>query len=318
MGATEQPAGPDLEIVDAHHHLWDLSMSYPWLQETAGELTVHGDDSAIRKDYPVQDFLHDAAPLQLTASVHIDAGAGDPVAEATWLQQVADQHGFPQAIVAGLPLDGPTLAADLETVGSLPNLRGIRHILNWHPDPGLSYTDRPDIITDPVWLKGFARLADHELSFDLQVYPEQLADGARLAADHPQTTIILNHAGMPMDRDADSHAVWRDGLRLLAAQPNTAAKISGLGMTDHHWTVESIRPIVLEVIEAFGPERAMFGSNFPVDSLYSGYRELYAAYDAITADFTDAERRLLFADTARRVYRIPSTGDRSVNHLTSR
>jgi predicted TIM-barrel fold metal-dependent hydrolase len=294
----------DLDIVDAHHHLWDLSMSYPWLQSAAGELSVHGDDSAIRRNYLVSDYLQDAGPLRLQASVHIDAAAGDPVAEATWLQRVADQHGFPHGIVAGVHLDDPAAAEILETLSSLPNLRGIRHILNWHSDPGLSYTDRPDIITDPAWLSGFARLRGLGLSFDLQVYPSQLQQAARLAADHPDTLIVLNHAGMPIDRDADQLKLWRDGLRALAAQPNTAAKISGIGMTDHQWTVESIRPIVLETIEAFGAERSMLASNFPVDSLYSSFEELYAAFDAITADFSITERRLLFADTARRVYRL--------------
>jgi predicted TIM-barrel fold metal-dependent hydrolase len=294
----------DLDIVDAHHHLWDLSMSYPWLQSSAGELSVHGDDRAIRRNYLVPDYLEDAEPLRVRASVHIDAGAGDPVAEASWLQRVSDQNGYPHGIVAGVELDEPTVAETLETLSALPNLRGVRHILNWHPDPGLSYTDRPDIITDPAWLSGFARLSELRLSFDLQVYPSQLLQSARLAADHPDTLIVLNHAGMPVDRDADQLRLWRDGLRALAAQPNTAAKISGIGMTDHQWTVDSIRPIVLETIEAFGADRSMFASNFPVDSLYSSFQDLYAAFDAITADFSTTERRLLFADTARRVYRL--------------
>ncbi|SDU59229.1 amidohydrolase family protein [Jiangella alkaliphila] len=292
----------DLDIVDAHHHLWDLARSYPWLQETAGELQVHGDDAAIRRDYLVDDFRRDAEPLRLVASVHVDAGAADPLEEARWLQQVADESGYPQAIVAGARLDAGDVDEVLDELAALPNVRGVRHILNWHPDPAMSYTDRPDLITDPAWLAGFARLAHHGLSFDLQVYPAQLAEAAQLAAGHPDTMVVLNHAGMPLGRDPDSLLDWRRGLDALAARPNTAVKISGLGMTDHRWTLGSLRPVVLECIEAFGADRAMFASNFPVDGLYSTYAQLYDAFDTITADFSAGERAALFAGTARRVY----------------
>jgi predicted TIM-barrel fold metal-dependent hydrolase len=294
----------DLDIVDAHHHLWDLSQSYPWLQEAAGRLQVHGDDTAIRRDYLLADYLADAAPLRLIASVHVDAGAADAVTEARWVQRLADESCFPQAIVAGARLHAGDVADTLAALAELPGVRGVRHSLNWHPDPTLTYTDRPDLVTDPDWLRGFARLAPLGFSFDLQVYPDQLADGARLAAAHPDTPVILDHAGMPLGRDLDTLRSWRKGLDLLAEQPNTSVKISGLGMTDHHWTVGSLRPLVLEVIEAFGVDRAMFASNFPVDSLYSTFTELHAAFDTITAEFTTGERAALFAGTARRVYRI--------------
>lgn len=294
----------DLDIVDAHHHLWDLAQPYPWLQEAAGQLQVHGDDTAIRRDYLLADYLADAAPLRLVASVHVDAGAADALEEARWVQGLADGAGFPQAIVAGAALHDDGVADHLAALAELPNVRGVRHNLNWHPDPKLTYTDRPDLIADPAWLRGFARLAAHGFSFDLQVYPDQLADGARLAAAHPGTQIILDHAGMPLGRDLDTIRAWRKGLDLLAEEPNTAVKISGLGMTDHRWTVGSLRPLVLEVIEAFGVDRAMFASNFPVDSLYSTFAALYGAFDTITADFTTGERAALFAGTARRVYRI--------------
>lgn len=299
----------DCEVVDSHHHLWDLNQPaggprYPWLQEDAGRLRVHGDDSGIRHDYLVEDLLRDAASIGLTASVHVDAGATDGWAEAQWLQRLADEHGFPHAIVAGTALDAPDVAMQVERLGTLANVRGVRHILNWHPDPGLTYVDRPDLMHDPAWLAGLAELERHGLSFDLQVYPSQLADAAKLAAAHPSLPVNLNHAGMPIDRDAESMSVWREGLRLLAGQENVRVKISGIGMTDQAWTVDSLRPIVLECIAAFGPDRAMFGSNFPVDSIYSTYAEWYAAYDEVTADFSAGERRLLFGATARTAYRI--------------
>jgi predicted TIM-barrel fold metal-dependent hydrolase len=131
-----------------------------------------------------------------------------------------------------------------------------------------------------------------------------MADAAALAAAHGDTSIILNHAGMPVDRDADALSLWRAGMRALAAQPNVWVKISGLGMVDWRWTEDSIRPFVLETIEIFGPDRCMFASNFPVDKLYSSFDVLYDTFKKIVSDFSVDEQRKLFSDTALAVYRI--------------
>jgi predicted TIM-barrel fold metal-dependent hydrolase len=137
----------------------------------------------------------------------------------------------------------------------------------------------------------------------LQVFPQQLSGAAQLAGDNPGIRIILDHAGMPIGRDPDSVREWRNGMAELARRPNVATKISALGTNDHAWTITSIRPFVLDTIEIFGPDRCMFGSNFPVDSLYSSLVKLYATFDELTADLSASDRRALFAETARRVYR---------------
>jgi predicted TIM-barrel fold metal-dependent hydrolase len=292
------------DIVDAHHHLWSLTNHYPWLQENAGALAVHGDDRAIRRDYLIADYLADAGSLPLKKSVHIDAGAADPWIEAQWLQQVSDVSGFPHAIVAGARLADPAVGDLLDNYSGLTNFRGIRDILNWHPDPSISYIDRNDLMTDPAWLRGFAQLEPRGLSFDLQVYPDQLQDAARLAAEHPSTAILLNHAGMPVDRTDTALQTWRDGLRAMAAQDNVLMKISGIGMSDHRWTPESLATVIRDCIEAFGPARCMFGSNFPVDCLYSSYAELYGAFDDATTQLSGAERDQLFGTVAAQAYRI--------------
>lgn len=292
------------DIVDCHHHLWDLGNHYPWLQENAGKLQVHGDDTAIRRNYLVADYLADSGSLPLKKSVHIDAGAADPWAEAEWLQQVADTSGFPHAIIGGARLAEPRVGDLLDRYAGLANFRGIRDILNWHPDPAISYIDRNDLMTDPGWLQGFRQLEPRGLSFDMQLYPEQMQDAARLAADHPSTAILLNHVGMPVDRSEHALQIWRDGLAALAAQDNVLMKISGIGMSDHSWTLQTLRPIVRECIEVFGPARCMFGSNFPVDSIYSTFTELYAAFDEAVANYSPAERDQLFGTVAAQAYRI--------------
>jgi len=115
---------------------------------------------------------------------------------------------------------------------------------------------------------------------------------------------ILNHTGLPRERNDAGFQEWRDGMVKLAENPNVAAKISGLGMTDHHWTVASIRPYVLTTIEIFGVDRCMFASNFPVDKLLSDYDTLFNAYKEIVQDFTRADQEKLFHDNACRFYRI--------------
>ena len=129
-------------------------------------------------------------------------------------------------------------------------------------------------------------------------------EAATLAAAFPNIQIMLTHAGLPLDRSDEGLAGWRRGMALLADRPNVAVKISGLPMTDWHWTTDSLRPIVLQTIELFGVQRAMFGSNFPVDKLFSDFDTLCNAYRAIIAHFTPEEQRKLFSDNAERFYRL--------------
>jgi predicted TIM-barrel fold metal-dependent hydrolase len=296
-----------LPIIDPHHHLWDLERNrYPWLQTRPLPPSVAGDLSPIARSYRLEDYQADIRAYNVVKSVHVECGwdPADPVGETAWLQSVADAHGFPHGIVARAPLDAPDIGRLLEAHAAFRNVRGIRHIVNWHHDPAKTFVARPDLLTDSAWLGGFRLLKQHGLSFDLQLYPSQMHDGARLAQAHPDTLIVLNHAGMPVDRDEDGMAQWRAGMRQLASAPNVVAKISGLGMTDWHWTADTIRSFVLETIDIFGVERCMFASNFPVDKLYSSFNKLYEAFDRITAEFSAKERRQLFCDNAARCYRL--------------
>jgi len=294
----------DLDIIDAHHHLADLTRSYPWLQGPTEPLRYHGDDRPLRRSYLLDDYRADIGDLRLIGSVHVENGAADALGEVAWIDELSTTHGVPTVQVAKVALLAPTATQDIEKLAAYRSVRGVRDILNWHPDPRYSHTERDDIITDPVWLTNFGRLAGSGLSFDLQVFPGQLFQAAELAANHPDTTIILDHAGMPIGRDHAAINDWREGMEELARNPNVATKISALGTNDHRWTDESIRIFVLETIRIFGPERTMFGSNFPVDSLYSSFRALYAAFNRLTSHFSRTERQNMFADTAARVYRI--------------
>jgi predicted TIM-barrel fold metal-dependent hydrolase len=300
---------PELEMVDAHMHLWDLArISYPWLTPPlpAG---ITGDVSSIARDYLLEDYLRDSAAhdsgVRVTKIVHVEAGA-DPahaLAETRWLQGIADARGFPQAIVAHAELEKPGAAALLADHAAHRNVRGIRQILNWHPDPAKTYTPR-DLLAEESWQRGFALLGRHGLSFDLQIYPGQMPAAARLAARHPEIPLILNHTGMPCDKDPGGIEAWRAGMRALAAQPNVHVKISGLAMLDWRWSRESLRPFVLETLETFGAERVMIASNFPVDRLFGTFAGFMEAYRSLLAGASAAERAQLFARNAERIYDI--------------
>jgi predicted TIM-barrel fold metal-dependent hydrolase len=291
------------KIVDAHHHLWQLSdgYKYPWLQQLPRTPGMLGSLAPIERDYLPADYRADTAGYDLVHSVHIEAVPADAVAETRWLHGIAGN--VPSAIVARVELNAPDAERVIAEHRHFAKVRGIRHIVNWHSNPAYSFTPA-DLLLDEAWQAGFALLKKYELSFDLQLYPCQMQEAAKLARRYPETLLILNHTGMPVDRDADGIALWRSGMKALAACDNVVVKISGLGMVDHRWTADSIRPFVLESIALFGAGRAMFSSNFPVDKLYSSFDELYGAFEAIVHAFTEAEKSALFHDNAIRFYRI--------------
>jgi len=297
-----------LSMVDAHMHLWDLSrISYPWLTPPL-PVGITGDVSPIARNYVLDDYLRDTAThssVRVTKIVHVEAGAtpADSLAETRWLQSIADARGFPQAIVAHAELEKPHGADLLAQHATHRNVRGIRQILNWHPDPAKTYTPR-DLLADAAWQRGFALLCRHGFSFDLQIYPSQMPAAARLAAQHPDTPLILNHTGMPVDKDAAGIATWRSGMRALAAQPNVSVKISGLAMLDWHWSRATLAPFVHETLELFGGGRVMLASNFPVDRLFGTFAGFTDVYLSLLAGASAAERAQLLAHNAERIYKI--------------
>ncbi|KVU52285.1 amidohydrolase family protein [Burkholderia cepacia] len=299
-----------MQIVDPHVHFWSPGTHhYPWLADP--KTSYVGDARLLKHDYLPADLLREAGEIEIVKVVHVEANhdPADPVEETRWLQSLADAadsrgEAIPHGIVAAADLSETDIEKTLVAHAAFPNLRGIRQILNVHENALYGYVDR-HFMRDPVWQKNFGLLARYGLSFDLQLYPSQMEEAARIAQANPDVQIVLNHAGMFVDRDSPvGYRAWRDGMKALAACPNIAVKISGLAMFDHHWTVESLRPYVLETLDAFGVERAMFASNFPVDRLFGTYEALWRAYASIVAGMSDGELRLLFSRNAERIYRI--------------
>lgn len=295
----------DLPIIDPHFHLWDLDNNYyPWLSDGVRP-SAFGDYTAINKTYLIDDFLADAKNQNLVKAVHLDVGYDpkDPAGETRWLQGVADKHGFPHGIVGYADLRRRDVGELLDEHMTYANFRGIRQSMNYHQDTVKTYLTETGVSRTPEWRRGFKELARRDLSFDLQLYYWQMEEFLDLARAFPDVQIILNHTGMQVDGPGHFEG-WRSGMRMLAQAPNVVCKISGLGMGDWTWTVESIRPYVEAAIAAFGVGRCMFASNFPVDKLFGSYDKIMDAFKIITAGYSQNERIALFHDNAMRYYRL--------------
>jgi len=297
-----------MPIIDAHHHLWDTRANrYPFLQGPMHD-RGWGDWSALRESYLPEHFLHDARNQDLAKSVHVQANfdPADPVGETRWLDAVAAlpaSRGCPHGIVGFADFSSPDVQRTLQGHAQSPRMRGVRQVLNRHPDPRLNRAEH-DYLADARWSANVGLLREYGWSFDVQVYHHQMTQVAALARRHADVVFVLDHAGMPVERDAAALQGWRRGMQALAACPNVMVKLSGYGMAELNWTTDSIRPFVLQPIEWFGVERAMFASNFPVDRLMASYDRLWNAYRELVADFSQAERHQLFYGTAERVYRL--------------
>lgn len=208
----------------------------------------------------------------------------DPAGEMNFIAKIRHESAFPTVAVAQAWLHHDDCPQVLEAQLRHDFVRGVRH----KPKTGM--------MDDSKWRAGYARLAPLGLHFELQAPWRQLDEAVRLARDFPGTTIVLNHAGLPSDEDL---AGWKTSMSALAACPNVAVKISGLGR------VTRKREVVLAAIDTFGVARAMFASNFPVDGLCASFDEIYSSFDELTRGFFEEERRALFHDNAVRFYRMP-------------
>jgi predicted TIM-barrel fold metal-dependent hydrolase len=291
-------------IVDAHHHIWHKA-DLPWL---SGPMLprIFGPYEPIRRDYPIAEFLADIEGRGVTQSVYVQANWAKEnfEEEVAFVQRTADATGWPHAIVGYADLMVDDVRPQLDRLRRYPLLRGIRMQLHWHENPQYRFAAKPDLMKEPVFRRNLARLADYGLSFDLQVFAGQMEDAAELARDFPAITFILQHAGMLEDLSAGGWQAWRAGMTKLAAQSNVVSKLSGLGTFIHKVDEKQIGDIARETIDLFGAERCLFGSNFPIEKLWSSYDGLIQAYRAALADYPADVQEKIFFKTAQRVYRI--------------
>jgi predicted TIM-barrel fold metal-dependent hydrolase len=315
---------PDLPIVDAHVHLWNLR-GY---------------------DYFVPELLADIrSGHNVAASVYVECGMGKssdpraafkPVGETEFvLEQVKLAEGSGHHLAAGIVGGGdlrlgealrPVLQAHI--AAGQGRFRGLRAFVAWHPDPAVGYPAIPryaqgNVMLEPAFLAGARCLAGLGLALDVWVFHTQLDHAAAFAAKCPELPILINHCGGPLGigpyagHREEVFADWSAGLRKLAALPNVHIKLSGLGMArmGFHFEgghqantsdalVAAWKPYVRTCLDAFGPGRAIFASNFPVDREAASYRLLLNAYKKMLADLSDGELKAIFSGNARRFYRL--------------
>ena len=286
-------------MIDAHHHLWDLSaVDYPWLMEK-GKKRFFGDPTSIQRNYTIDEHIELAGAHGFKASVHIQVGAANALEEAKWVDKIAKQNpSWPMVQVAFCDLSLDECEHQLDELQKISSVVGVRQIIGRSPlEDTISGTN--SLLESDAFKAGLQSISDRGLSFDLQIIPELSEQCATVFSHFPDLKVILCHAGSPYNRSTKGIAAWAEDLKHLSNLENVSCKLSGLGMFEHNWTETSVKPIAKTVINQFGPKRVMFGSNFPVDSLSSSFDDLYMRLNNIIGTKNTED---IFFQTAQRTY----------------
>ncbi|MCT8158661.1 amidohydrolase family protein [Pseudoruegeria sp. SHC-113] len=295
-----------VEIIDAHHHFWDLSrFPYRWLAPGSGPGRF-GEKTLLQRDYLVSAYQDDFAGHNLTGSVHVQAncGADDPVAETAWLQELSDATGGPSAAVAEVDLCAPEAAEQIARNLAFPVFRGLRTPVAYDAAGRWRVADRAGVLAEPAFRAALPLIEAHGLCLEMVVVPAQLPEVAALAAAYPGLTIVINHfATLEPDQPGNAKD-WFAGIDALSDTPNVVLKLSGLWTADRAWSAPVLKPYVDFALAALGAERMMYGSNLPVETVNCPLKQQMAQLKTILSGQPDSTIQALFSGTARRVYRL--------------
>lgn len=279
-------------IVDSHIHFWDPNhLRYPWL---AGA-------PAINRAHLPEDLRRAAEAVDLQGIVFVEADLhpDDRLAEVAWVSELAQAEPRIQAIVAAAPLEQGREAVrpHLEALARYPLVRGIRRLIQ---------SEAPGFCTQPAFVAAVQSLPDYGFSFDICIKHHQAEDAIRLVEQCPHVSFILDHFGKPAVKD-NLLDPWRDHLRTLAGFPNVVCKISGLATEADYqnWTQDQLKPYIDHALEVFGPDRVLYGGDWPVSTQAIGYQQWIDTINWAASHLDDDARHKLFVENARRVYRLP-------------
>lgn len=298
----------ELPIIDAHLHFWNPAENgQPWLCEEPMIAFRYGDYSAIRRPFLPPEYRRLCAPHQVVGCVYMEAewAHGEALGEARWIQDLNEGEGWPNAMIAQAWLDSDDIEQQLDALSCWPLVRGVRHkpvslpLAQYRTDHEL-----PGSLCCPHYQRGYAALAPHGLIFELQVPWWHLHELVPLLERYPEVPVVINHAGVPGDREPQMLKGWENNLRQVAAFPQVMLKLSGIGLEGQPWRIEDNRRVVHTAFEVMGPERCMFASNFPVDSLVTTLDDLFTAFKQLSAELTPRQRLAVFCDNAIRCYRL--------------
>ena len=282
---------PIERIVDAHIHLWDPARAdwYPYL---VGAQELDMDISGMCRRFDQDTYFAESAKWNVEKFVHVSAAGGFIADETREREEMAQATGHPDAIIGGIIPDNPiadTIAL-LDDQMQSPHFRGVRAM-------GLVVGGVPDA-------EVLRALQERSLVLDLMARAPELEHAASVLSDWGDLTVVVEHTGWPHTGSSDEYAVWKVGISALAALgDNVHCKLSGLAMPLASMHVDAFRPWIEHALEAFGVDRCLFASNFPVDSTHGTFDDLYSTYDTLTSDLDAASREKLFASNAERVYR---------------
>ncbi|BAT61845.1 amidohydrolase [Variibacter gotjawalensis] len=291
-------------IVDAHHHIW-RQKDQPWLQGPTVP-RIFGAYEAIKRDYPIEEYLSDIDGTGVSASVYVQTNWApeQAVDEVRWVQSEADRAGWPHAIVSFIDLQRDDAPEVMRGQAQSPLMRGVRQQLHWHENPMYRFAATPDAMNSVRFTQNLARLQDHDWLFELQIFSSQMRNGAALAAQFPGIRFVLAHAGMLEDLSTEGRQTWREGMLRLAQNTNVYVKLSGLGTFIRKNDADHIADVVQETIDIFGAERCVWGSNFPIEKLWTSYGAIVSAIEAALECLDTPTRSMILFDNAKRLYRI--------------
>ena len=277
--------------VDAHHHLWKYSSDqYPWIGP--------GMD-AIRRDFPPEELQREMRDAGIQSSIAVQAR--QTMEETEWLLDIAENRNFPAGIVGWLPLSERSARAELERLSTRPKLKGVRHVI--HDEPDDNFILRPDFNA------GVNRLQDFKLAYDILIFEKHLPQTIEFVDRHPNQTFVVDHIAKPHIRDGKL-SPWREKLSELSKRRNVYCKLSGLvteaAWTD--WTPQQILPYMEIALDTFGPNRLMFGSDWPVMLLASSYSRWVGLVKQFLLTLSFPEREQVMGLTATHVYGLPVYG----------
>ena len=291
-------------MIDAHHHIW-LQKDLPWLLGPE-QPRIFGRYGSIKRDYSIGEFLNDIEGTGIEKSVYVQANWAPNwfEDEVAWVQSVADETGWPHAIVGFSDFTSDDVRPQLDKLAAYPLMRGIRQQFHWHENPLYRFAERPDLPAASGVQKNIALLADYGWAFELQVFPAQMDAAAKLVNACPDVTFILQHAGMLVDTSQSGRLEWQRGMKKLAMYENVVSKLSGFGTFVRKLDPVLIEMLVTQTVKIFGAERCMFGSNFPIEKIWTGYGSLLDAYMESASNLPETDRQAIFGGTASRVYGI--------------
>jgi L-fuconolactonase len=272
--------------IDAHHHFWTYdTVDYDWIDDSM---------NAIRRDFGPEHLKDEIRQAGVDAVISVQAR--QTLGETTWLLENARENDFIKGVVGWVPLVSPTVTEDLDRLMTEPKLCGVRHVLQGEPDGFMLRDD---------FNAGIHALRSRDLIYDILVFEHQLSETMKFVDRHPAQVFVLDHIAKPRVKAALLEP-WKANLHELAKRENVFCKLSGV-VTEANWTdwsVEQLRPYVETVIEAFGPSRLMFGSDWPVCLLATGYRQWVDTVRNLTRELSPAEQSQIFGETAQKAYRL--------------